>query len=116
MKMTDPNAAKKPDPTKGKQYRAVSNISFGKDRKPVAAGEVFNLDDDAQAKDLLAKGVITANVKATPAPERTAEQINQGEPANAAKVRGDAAEEAAGASAGGTQAAAGAASGAKNKT
>lgn len=48
---------------KGAQYRAITNVSFGKDRSQVKAGETFFLDDEDQAKDLIARGAISKNVK-----------------------------------------------------
>lgn len=85
---------------KGTQYRAVTNVSFGKDRGPVKAGDLFYLDDDDVAKDLIARGAISKNTKPT-ADELTAEnpvgstqqvdtrdEVNKGEPPNAAMTRG----------------------------
>jgi hypothetical protein len=97
--MTDA-PAKKPDLTKGTQYRALQNISFGSLRPSVKAGELFNLDDPAVAKELLTKKVITTDLKAPMPTDRSAADINQGEAPNAAKVRGDAADDAAAAAAG----------------
>jgi hypothetical protein len=78
--------------SKGTQYRAVTNVSFGKDRAPVKAGDFFYLDDDDQAKDLIAKGAISKNIKPSQddlAKENPTEaDINKGEPANAAMTRG----------------------------
>jgi hypothetical protein len=59
--MNDPKSATPKG--KGTEYRAITNVGFGKDRPDVKAGELFNLDDDDQAKDLIAKGVISKNVK-----------------------------------------------------
>jgi hypothetical protein len=53
----------KSDPTKGKKYRARINVSFGKARPHVLAGEVFHLDDPELAKKLLAEGSITEDLK-----------------------------------------------------
>jgi hypothetical protein len=89
------STAKTQDTTKGKQYRALHNVGFGKDRAQVPAGQIFNLDDADVAKELLAKGAISEDLKPGQPADRTAEEINRGEPANAAKVRGDAADAAA---------------------
>jgi hypothetical protein len=93
--------AKKPDLTKGTQYRALQNISFGKARPAVKAGQLFNHDDAGVVKELLAKKAITTDVKAEVPGGRTATEINQGEAPNAAKVRGDEADAAAAATADG---------------
>jgi hypothetical protein len=78
--------------SKGTQYRAVTNVSFGKDRAPVKAGDLFSLDDDDVAKDLLEKGAISKNIKPSQddlAKENPTEaDINKGEPPNAAMTRG----------------------------
>lgn len=50
------------DITKGKKYKARTNISFGKSRPQVMAGETFNLDDPELAKELLASNSITADL------------------------------------------------------
>jgi len=50
------------DITKGKKYKARTNVSFGKTRPMVMAGETFNLDDPDLAKELLASNSITADL------------------------------------------------------
>lgn len=57
------------DVTKGKKYRARINISFGKQRPIVNAGEVFQLDDVELAKKLLAEGSISDDLKGKDEPE-----------------------------------------------
>jgi hypothetical protein len=91
--------AKKQDLTKGTQYRALQNISFGSVRPSVKAGELFNHDDPAVVKTLLEKRAITTDLKAPMPAGKSTSEINQGEPANAAKVRGDAADASAAATA-----------------
>lgn len=83
--------ASAPAKSKGTQYRALTNVSFGKDRSPVKAGEIFSLDDDDQAKDLIGKGVITKQLKPTDeelAAAANPVDPNKGEPPNAAMTRG----------------------------
>jgi len=88
--------------SKGTNYRALTNVSFGKaeegkaTRAAVKAGDIFSLDDDDVAKDLLAKGAISKTLK--PTAEESAKEaklsagsgddVNKGEPPNAAMTRG----------------------------
>jgi hypothetical protein len=96
--MTDPARPTGKPGTTGQKYRALQNISFGKDRPAVGPGDIFQLDDAAQAKDLLAKGYISTNVAPkAPAPgtagpaSGSGQQGGQqgGEPAGAAATRGN---------------------------
>jgi hypothetical protein len=89
------------DPTKGPKFKAVTNVSFGKLRPTVMAGQVFQLDDADLAKELLASGSITKDlsfVDESKAGEPT--QTDSSKPGpnvsqNAAELRGKAADDAA---------------------
>jgi hypothetical protein len=90
------------DPTKGKRYKAITNVSFGKLRPTVMAGETFQLDDDDLAKELIANGSITKDLDFVDESKAAGEasQTDPNKPAanvtqNAAEVRGAAADEAA---------------------
>jgi hypothetical protein len=83
--------------SKGTSYRALTNISLGKSKDgtlhaPVKAGDVFSLDDDDVAEDLLAKGAISKTLKPTEeeiaAASVDSSDVNKGEPPNAAMTRG----------------------------
>jgi endonuclease YncB( thermonuclease family) len=93
---TPPSGKGTSDVSKGKKYRAVTNVSFGKDRAPVVAGQVFQLDDADLAKELIKKGAITDKFNDAPSGDKTLDEINAGEPANAAMQRGNDADAAAG--------------------
>lgn len=53
----------KVDLSKGKSYKARTNVSFGQERPTVMAGEIFKLDDPDLAKTLLASNSITEDLE-----------------------------------------------------
>jgi hypothetical protein len=98
------------DIDKGTKYRAKINISFGKVRPTVMAGEIFQLDDPDMVKKLLANGSISTDLKVPakeaavkPGPGQATHTDPNKPPAgvvkNAAETAGMAADQAAGKSA-----------------
>jgi hypothetical protein len=93
-------AQKGADPKKGARYKAITNVSFGKLRPTVMAGETFQSDDDEAMKILLEKGVITKDLKFVDdsKPGEASHTDPNAPPANtaqtAAEVRGAAADAA----------------------
>jgi hypothetical protein len=74
---------------KGKTYRALTNVSLGKNGGQIMAGQTFQLDDKDVAEHLISKGAISENLKpaaneALNVPSNT----SSGEPPNAAMTRG----------------------------
>ncbi len=89
------------DVNQGPKFRARTNISFGKMRPTVMAGEIFQLDDADLAKKLLAEGTISSDLKGAKEPATKpgeATMTDKSKPPanvtkNAAETTGDAADE-----------------------
>jgi hypothetical protein len=90
------------DLDKGPKFRARHNVSFGKIRPTVMAGEIFQLDDPDLAKKLLAEGAISTDLKGAKEPEVKPGEATRTDPTkppanvvkNAAETAGDAADKA----------------------
>jgi hypothetical protein len=83
------------DLDKGPKFRARTNVSFGKVRPTVMAGEIFQLDDPDLAKKLLAAGTISSDLKGAKEPEVKAGEATHTDPTKpAANVTQNAAETA----------------------
>jgi hypothetical protein len=89
------------DLDKGPKFRARTNISFGKVRPTVMAGEIFQLDDADLAKKLQDAGQISSDLKGAKEPPVKAGEATRTDaskpPANvtknAAETAGDAADQ-----------------------
>ena len=86
------------DVNKGPKFRARINVSFGKMRPTVMAGEIFQLDDPDLAKKLLADGAISSDLKGAKEPVKPGEATRTDPtkpPANVTKNAAETAGEAA---------------------
>lgn len=107
---TASNAKSKDDPSKddsknnkGRKFKALVNVSFGTQRDPVKAGEVFQLDDQKQIDLLLNTRSITPDLDFVEETNKmggtnsgVAEgHLPAGQTQTAAQVRGNAADKAA---------------------
>jgi hypothetical protein len=91
------------DVDKGPKFRARTNVSFGKVRPTVMAGDIFQLDDPDLAKKLLDAGTISSDLKGAKEPAGKPGEATYTDPTrpganvtkNAAETRGDEADKIA---------------------
>ena len=101
----DPNETKNKNAStasaaKGTKYRAITNVSLGKGKGMVTAGEIFQFDeeDDDNIKKLVDSGAISTKLEPTPEEIKNQTQPKVAnpnvEPANASATRGQQADAA----------------------